>query len=63
MIPVHDIEAAPFFGEVAVRVTFGDDERGLAHMSPDDAMRISKQMAKAAKSAGYKAPKKGAAGA
>lgn len=57
------IEPAPFFGDVVLRVGIGAEKPVNGIMSAADAMNLSRQLAKAAKAAGYVKPAKGAAGA
>jgi hypothetical protein len=63
MVKLEKVEAAPFFGDVALRVHFDGEGAANGMISPEAAMELSRSLAKAAKAAGYVKPAKGAAGA
>lgn len=57
------IEATAFFGNVAVRFQTREGDKIITEMEPGDAAALALQLIKAAKTAGYVKPKRGAAGA
>lgn len=50
------IEATAFFGTVAVRFQTREGDKIITELATDDAMRLAKELAKAAKAAGYVKP-------
>lgn len=59
MLKLEKVEAAALFGEVALRVHFDGEGPATGSLSPNAAMDLAKQLAKAARAAGWAKPKRG----